>query len=127
MSKIGWEKMQEEVSLPNTRTVKLRAAKNLSPDRDGIFDTILRLVRFGLGGRAGDGRQYVSWIHEVDFIRSVYWLLEHRKIIGAVNLAVPYPLPYSEFMQTIREAWGTRIGQPVTKWMLEIGAFLLRK
>ena len=50
---------------PDTRKVKLRSAMTMSPDRGGIFDTLLTLVRRGLGGRAGDGRQYVSWIHEI--------------------------------------------------------------
>jgi NAD dependent epimerase/dehydratase family enzyme len=122
----AWEQALDEAIVPATRKVKLRSAMVMSPDRDGIFDTLLRLVRFGLGGRAGDGRQYVSWIHDVDFIRSVYWLIEHRDIEGVVNLAAPNPLPYSEFMQAIRAAWGIKIGLPATRWMLEIGASLLR-
>ena len=97
----------------------------MSPDKAGIFDTLVGLVRRGLGGRAGDGRQYVSWIHEVDFVRAIYWLLEHD-MDGAVNLASPNPLPYTEFMQALRDATGVKIGLPATKWMLEIGAFFMR-
>lgn len=122
----AWEKALDEAIVHHTRKVKLRSAMIMSPDRDGIFDTLLRLVRFGLGGSAGDGRQYVSWIHETDFIRSIYWLLEHREVEDVVNLAAPNPLPYAEFMQTIREAWGIPFGLPATRWMLEIGTFLLR-
>lgn len=44
----------------------------MSPDRGGIFDTLLALARNGLGGTSGDGRQYVSWIHDTDFVRAVY-------------------------------------------------------
>ena len=40
----------------------------MSPDRGGVFDMLLRLVRFGLGGTSGSGRQYVSWAHEMDFL-----------------------------------------------------------
>jgi len=97
----------------------------MSPDRGGIFDTLLGLVRRGLGGRAGDGRQYVSWIHHVDFVRSVRWLIDHDAIDGAVNLAAPNPLPYADFLRALREAWGIPFGLPATKWMLEIGARLL--
>ena len=47
----------------------------------------------GSAAASGDGRQYVSWIHEVDFVRAVSWLIEHETVAGAVNLAAPNPLP----------------------------------
>jgi len=122
----AWEKTVDKANVPHTRKVKLRSAMIMSPDRGGIFDTLLRLVRLGLGGRAGNGRQYVSWIHEADFVRSIYWLIEHQEMEGVVNLAAPHPLPYAEFMRAIREAWGIKIGLPAAKWMLETGAFFLR-
>jgi len=121
----GWERALDEAPAPQTRKVKMRAAMVMSPDRGGVFDTLLGLVRRGLGGRAGDGRQYVSWIHHVDFVRSVRWLIDHDAIDGAVNLAAPNPLPYADFLRALREAWGIPFGLPATKWMLEIGARLL--
>ena len=51
-----------------TRKVALRSAMTMSPDRGGIFDTLVGLVRRGLGGHAGDGRQFISWIHYQDFV-----------------------------------------------------------
>lgn len=122
----AWEQAIDTAVTPNTRKVKLRSAMIMSPDRGGIFDTLLRLVRFGLGGSAADGRQYVSWIYEADFIRSMYWLIEHTEVAGVVNIAAPNPLPYREFMQALRKAWGISIGLPATRWMLEIGTFMLR-
>jgi len=83
-------------------------------------------VRFGLGGQAGHGRQYVSWIHDRDFVRAVYWLIEHDKVDDAVNLAAPHPLPNADFMRALREAWGMRLGLPASAWMLEVGTWLLR-
>jgi NAD dependent epimerase/dehydratase family enzyme len=104
----------------------MRSAMTMSPDRGGIFDTLLSLVRHGLGGRSGDGRQYVSWMHELDFVRAVYWLIEHEELSGPINISSPNPLPNAEFMRELRTVWGTRIGLPATNWMLEIGAVLLR-
>jgi NAD dependent epimerase/dehydratase family enzyme len=115
-----------EALTPHTRKVLMRSAIVMSPDRGGAFDMLLTLVRFGLGGRAGDGRQYVSWIHDQDFIRSIFWLIDRDEIEGPINLAAPNPLPNSEFMQALRAAWGMRFGLPATDWMLEMGAFLLR-
>jgi NAD dependent epimerase/dehydratase family enzyme len=98
----------------------------MSPDRGGAFDSLLRLVRLGLGGAAGDGRQYVSWVHHVDFVRAVSWLIAHPDLDGAVNIAAPNPLPNAEFMRALGEAWGASGGWSAPVWMLEIGAWLLR-
>lgn len=122
----NWEKAANEFALPNTRLVLMRSAVTLSPDRGGIFDVMLGLVKKGLGGTAGDGRQYVSWVHDADFIRAIYWLIENEKLSGAVNISSPEPLPNKEFMRILREASGTKIGLPATKLMLEIGAFFMR-
>ena len=122
----SWEQALNESTTPNTRKVMLRSAMVMSPDRGGVFDTLLTLVRYGLGGRAGDGRQYVSWIHDQDFIRAIEWLIEHEEVEEPVNLAAPNPLPNSEFMRTLRSAWGSPFGLPATEWMLEIGAAFLR-
>jgi len=59
----------------------------MSPDEGGVFDALLGLVRLGLGGSAGTGRQFVSWIHYEDFVAAVRWLIQRRDIDGAVNLA----------------------------------------
>lgn len=121
----AWEQAANEAVVPRTRRVLLRSAMTMSPDPGGVFDTLLGLTRWGLGGTNGDGRQYISWIHDVDFIRAVFWLIDHE-LDGAVNLASPNPLPNGEFMRALRQAWGMRLGLPATRWMLEIGAAFLR-
>ena len=122
----AWEKEFDEIPARGTRKVKLRSAMTMSPDRGGIFDTLLALVLRGMGGTSGDGRQYVSWIHEADFIRAIYFLMERDDIEGAVNLASPNPVPNREFMAGLRRAWGTNVGLPSARWMLEMGAVFLR-
>jgi hypothetical protein len=122
----SWEAAAEEIATPQTRKVLLRSAMTMSPDRGGVFDVLLWLVRRGLGGASGDGKQYVSWIHDRDFIDAVNWLIHHDDLAGAVNLCSPSPMPNAEFMRELRRAWGTRIGLPAAKWMLEIGAVFLR-
>lgn len=109
-----------------TRLVLLRTAMVMSPDRGGIFATLLRLVRFGLGGPVAGGRQYVSWIHDQDFVRALVWLIAHEEVSGAVNVASPNPLPYRDFMRALRRAAGVPIGLPATRWMLALGAWALR-
>jgi len=122
----AWERAALEASTPDTRLVRLRSAMIMSPDDGGIFDTLLTLVRRGLGGTAADGRQYVSWIHEYDFVRAIEWLIDHERLAGAVTIASPNPLPNREFMRSLRAAWGARIGLSATRLMLQVGAFLMR-
>jgi uncharacterized protein (TIGR01777 family) len=122
----AWEQACNAFALPQTRKVLLRSAMTMSPDAGGIFDVLLGLVRRGLGGTSGDGRQFVSWIHDQDFIRAVYWLIHRPELAGPINLASPNPLPNAAFMRILRDAWGTGIGLPATRWMLEMGAFFMR-
>jgi uncharacterized protein (TIGR01777 family) len=121
-----WEAALEEVQTPQTRKVALRSAMTMSPDRGGIFDVLLGLVRRGLGGAAAGGRQFISWVHGDDFVSAVHWLIEHEDMEGPVNIAAPNPLPNADFMRELRRAWGTRIGLPSSRWMLEAGALLMR-
>ena len=120
----AWERALRESPTPNTRRVAMRSAIVMHPDAGSPFDIILRLVRFGLGGAAGDGKQFMSWIHENDFVRAVLWLIEHEELEGPVNLASPNPLPNAQFMEALREAWGHPFGLPAPELMLEVGARL---
>jgi uncharacterized protein len=83
-------------------------------------------VRFGLGGATASGLQFVSWIHDADFLLSIDYLIVRDEIDGVVNIASPNPLSNREFMTALRQAWGKSIGLPATSWMLEIGTFFLR-
>ena len=120
-----WEQALADAQTPRTRKVALRSAMVMSPDTGGIFDTLLGLVRHGLGGRVGSGKQYVSWIHDLDFVQAAAWLIEHSEMEGPINLASPNPIPYEDFMQALRQAWGIRFGLAATKWMVEIGTRIL--
>ena len=122
----AWERAFEEARTPLTRKIALRSAIVMSPERDGPFDLLLNLVRYGLGGRAGDGRQYVSWIHYRDFVSAIRWLIANESLSGIFNIAAPHPLPNAEFMEAVRKAWGIGFGLPSTRWMLELGAWLMR-
>jgi NAD dependent epimerase/dehydratase family enzyme len=79
-----------------------------------------------LGGRAGSGRQFVSWIHELDFVHAVDFMIAQPDLTGCINVCSPNPLPNREFMAALRRACGIRLGLPATKWMLELGAIFLR-
>ena len=122
----SWERALKDSPTPNTRRVAMRTAIVMHPDSGSPFDMLLRLVRFGLGGQAGDGRQWMSWIHESDFVRAVTWLIEQEELVGPVNIAAPNPLTNADFMRALRAAWGVPFGLPASEWMLELGACVLQ-
>lgn len=122
----AWEKALAEANTPQTRKVAMRSAIVMSPHRGGPFDILRRMTRLGLGGAIGGGRQYVSWIHEHDFVRIVDLLIDDTTLEGPINLAAPTPLTQRAFMADLRRAAGVKIGLPATRWMAELGAFILR-
>jgi NAD dependent epimerase/dehydratase family enzyme len=104
----------------------LRSAITLSPAPGNAFEILSNLVRFSLGDQQGNGRQYVSWIHETDFARAVEFLIAHEEIEGVVNVASPNPLHNREFMAALREAWRMPNGLPAPAFAIELAAFFLR-
>lgn len=122
----AWERALDDAATPHTRKIALRAAMVLGHAQNSVFPTLRRLTRCGLGGRMGDGRQFVSWIHQLDFCRAIEFLIERDDLSGPINLAAPTPLKNAEMMAAFRRLCGIRIGLPATRWMLELGAFFLR-
>jgi uncharacterized protein len=123
---LAWEKEFFEADVPQTRGVALRTAMVMGPQAGGPFVVFRRLARLGLGGTLGSGRQMVSWLHDEDFCRAIRWLIDRENVHGPINLSAPNPLPNRDFMREVRRASRAPFGLPATRWMLEIGALLLR-
>ncbi len=121
-----WESAFFETPTPRTRKMAMRSAIIFSPAPGGAFAVFSNLVRLSLGGTQGNGRQFVSWIHEDDFARAVEFLIRRTDFAGAVNLAAPNPLPNRDFMAALRDAWDMPNGIPAPAPLLELGAFFLR-
>ncbi len=121
-----WEAAFFSAPTPRTRKVALRSAITFSPVPGNAFAILHNLVRFGLGGPQGTGRQYVSWVHERDCARAVEFLIAREDISGPVNVASPHPLPNREFMAILRDALDIPNGLPAPAPMIEMAAFFLR-
>lgn len=121
-----WEKALNEAPTPATRKVAMRAAMVLGGDKNSVFPMLCRLAQFGLGGKMGHGRQFVSWVHQADFCRAVDWLIAREELRGPVNICAPNPLSNAEMMKAFRHVVGMPVGLPAMRWMLEVGAFALR-
>ena len=121
-----WESAFFGTATPRTRKIALRTSLVFSPAPGSVFATLSHLVRAGLGGKQGNGRQLVSWMHESDYARALEFLIDHEDIDGPVNLCAPHPLTNREFMAALREAWEMPNGLPAPAALLAIGMFFLR-
>ena len=120
----AWERALDEAFVPCTRKVAMRTAMVMSAERGGPFHALLRHVRLGFG-RFGNGRQFMSWIHERDFVRAIRFLMAND-LEGPVNLAAPQPMPNEQFMRELQRAWGTSVSMPIDGFVLDVGAMLAR-
>ncbi len=122
----AWEQALAAAPTPSTRKMPLRMSMVFGTEPGSVFPVLRRLVRFGLGGSMGGGRQFVSWIHQEDFCRAVEWILDHPDLRGPVNVVAPNPLTNREMMAAFRKVCSRPFGMPAARWMLEIGAWVMR-
>ena len=120
----AWENEFFKTNTPHTRKIALRVGIVFGKN-SAVFPRLLNLLKYGLGGQQGNGRQYVSWIHEADISRMTEWLLEHHEMSGIINATAPNPVKNAEQMRLIREVYGKRFALPAPKWLLAIGAIVI--
>ncbi|MCW4470682.1 TIGR01777 family oxidoreductase [Flavobacterium sp. MFBS3-15] len=118
-----WEKAFFRNETPGTLKTALRTSIVLGRN-GGAFVPLKKLAQFGLGGRQGSGRQFVSWIHEKDFARAVEFIIE-RRMEGPINVVSPTPVRNAAFMKTLRKAVGMPVGIPIGTSLLKLGAMLI--
>ncbi|MDP4132140.1 MAG: TIGR01777 family oxidoreductase [Bacteroidota bacterium] len=120
-----WEKAFFAFHLKQTRQVALRMAIVLGKS-GGVIKPFLNLVRFGLGGRQGNGKQMFSWIHIADVFNITLFVLEHKELSGVYNCSAPNPVSNEILMKTVREKTNTKFGLPSPAWLLKIGAVMIK-
>lgn len=121
----NWEKIFFDFDLPATRQVVLRMAIVLGKE-GGVIRPLKNLVRSGLGGKQGNGRQMFSWVHIEDVFRIIEYLSEHKELSGVINTAAPNPVNNKTLMQLLRKNMNVGIGLPSPAWLLEIGAVIIK-
>jgi len=117
-----WESCLFSQRTPFTRKIALRTAIALGDG--GVMEPYLRLVRLGLGGRQGNGRQRFSWVHVEDIAGAIEWLFDRPELEGVYNMSAPGSTSNAFFMETLRRLTRTPIGLPAPAWLLRLGARL---
>lgn len=120
-----WEKAFKSMELPYTRKVFLRIGLVLQKN-NGILKPFINLVKLGLGGKLGSGEQYITWIHEKDFVRLTEWVATNDDISGVIHAVSPFPVKNKEFMRVLRKVTGYSFGIPAPAISVKIGAFFIR-
>ncbi|HXY35137.1 MAG TPA: DUF1731 domain-containing protein [Planctomycetaceae bacterium] len=121
----AWEAEFQAGILPSQRGVILRTGFVVGRNRGaggGALSRLQSLVRIGLGGRAGDGTQGMSWIHEFDMNCLFERALELPEMKGAYIASSPNPVSQQIFMRTLRCAMRIPVGLPAPAWAVWIGA-----
>lgn len=120
-----WEQTFFSFTLPKTRQVALRISIVLGGS-GGVMTPYKYLVKFGLGGKQGSGEQMFSWIHVEDLYNILLFIKDREDMNGVINCSTPNPVTNETLMKELRVAFNRKFGLPAAKWMLELGAILIR-
>jgi len=120
-----WESAFFGTETPLTRKIALRSGITLSPTPGNVFAVLSNLVRAGLGGSAGSGRQYIPWIHEADFAQAIDFLIAREDLSGPFNLTAPIPAQNRQFMEVLRDAWNRPNGLPAPAFAVWLGGWIM--
>lgn len=121
---VQWEAAFASLVLPRTRKAVLRTSFVLGWDESALL-RLRRLVHARLGGAHASGDQFVSWVHERDFVRVVEWLRTHAKASGVFNCTAPGPIRNADFMRTLRDVCDVSFGIRLPRMALSVGAWLI--
>jgi uncharacterized protein (TIGR01777 family) len=122
----AWEKAFFAGAAGGTRRAALRIGFVLGRN-GGALGQLAKLARWFVGGAAGSGRQYISWLHIDDFCAMVRWAIENPEAEGVYNATGSAPVTNAEFMRALRSALGRPWSPPTPAWAVVLGAhFIMR-
>lgn len=99
----AWERATAPAEAAGIRVVHARFGVVLSPF-GGALKQMLPLFRMGLGGRLGNGQEWMSWIALEDLLNALFWAMEHEGLQGPVNMSSPQPVRNTEFTKALAAA-----------------------
>ncbi len=121
---VDWESELGRAIIPGNRWAVLRISFVLGKE-DGALPVLARLVKFGLGGSIGNGKQWISWIHLDDMMAVFLDALDNPEFEGIYNVTAPNPVTNSDFMKTLRKVLGRPWSPPAPSFAVRLGAPVL--
>lgn len=119
-----WENAFHAATVPRTRKVLLRIGFVLGRN-GGALPVLAGMTRWFLGGSAGNGRQFISWIHIADLTRMFCESIARQDWTGTFNATGPRPATNAEFMRELRQALHRPWSPPAPAFAVKLGAGLL--
>ncbi len=116
---VEWEEEAQKVQRPDTRVVLVRSGIVLERS-GGALKEMMKPFRFFAGGRLGSGRQYMSWIHRLDWIEIVRWIVQTPSVAGPVNATAPHPVTNRHLTRALGRAMRRPALVPVPGFALKI-------
>jgi uncharacterized protein (TIGR01777 family) len=98
----AWEAETEPASAAGIRVAHIRSGLVMSP-RGGAFGRLLPLVKLGLAGPLGSGKQWWPWITLEDHVAAIEFLLTHD-VSGPFNLSAPHPARQKDVVRALARA-----------------------
>jgi uncharacterized protein (TIGR01777 family) len=120
-----WEQAFNASELPNIRKVLLRTGFALGRN-GGALKPLTDLTKLFLGGTAGTGRQYISWLHMEDLNRMFEWSVERPDVEGIFNATGPNPVTNAQFMRTLRHVMHRPWSPPIPNFAVRFGSLLMQ-
>ncbi len=120
----AWESAFFETQQPGIRKAAMRISIVLG-NNGGAFPKFKTITQWGLGGKQGNGNQWMSWIHMEDLFRAIKHIIATPSLIGPINITAPEPVQNNRFMEILRNTLKVSIGLPAPKFLLEIAAPVL--
>lgn len=117
-----WEQVFNSYSFTKTKKIITRTSIVLGQN-GGAFPIMKKMTKLGLGGKQGNGNQYISWITEEDYVKAINFLIDQEA--GTYNICVPNPIRNKIFQKELQEKLSIPFGLNATKWMLKIGARII--
>jgi uncharacterized protein len=116
---VDWEKEAQKAERPGTRVAVVRTGIVLERS-GGALAAMMKPFRFFVGGRVGSGHQYISWIHRLDWVEIVRWIVQTPSVSGPVNATAPHPVTNRHLARALGRAMRRPSLVPVPGFALKI-------
>lgn len=114
-----WENLAQRAASPSTRVCILRTGIVLAAN-GGALKKMIPPFKMGLGGRLGDGQQYMSWIHLDDMVSIIDFLLFHSELAGPINATAPRAVNNETFTEALAARLGKKARFPMPTFMAKL-------
>ncbi|MBC7827029.1 MAG: DUF1731 domain-containing protein [Chitinophagaceae bacterium] len=92
----------------------------------GLLQPFIKLTKLGFGGRMGRGTQYISWIHEDDFVSVIEAAIEREDFTGTIHCSSSFPITNACFMKALRTSLKKSFGLPNPAFLIQVGSIFVR-